>query len=104
MSIAEQKRRCTIKYGFEYLRTLVPSLAANPNLKISKAALLVKVRAGVLYPAHDFNPSPPHYRMKMFHLLFLEWLVFGFGPWIRRGIKNHFIALLDGFSLSIGLL
>lgn len=42
VSIAEQKRRCTIKYGFEYLRTLVPSLAANPNLKISKAALLVK--------------------------------------------------------------
>ena len=41
--MAEQKRRCTIKYGFDYLRALVPSLAANPNLKISKAALLVKV-------------------------------------------------------------
>jgi len=39
---AEQKRRCTIKNGFDFLRALVPSLAQTPNVKISKAALLHK--------------------------------------------------------------
>jgi len=39
---AEQKRRCTIKNGFDMLRALVPSLAQTPNVKISKAALLLK--------------------------------------------------------------
>ena len=42
ISSAEQKRRCTIKNGFEYLRTLIPSLSQTPNVKISKAALLAK--------------------------------------------------------------
>ena len=40
---AEQKRRGTIKNGFEFLRALVPSLSQTPNVKISKAALLTKV-------------------------------------------------------------
>ena len=39
---AEQKRRGTIKNGFEFLRVLVPSLSQTPNVKISKAALLTK--------------------------------------------------------------
>ena len=42
ISSAEQKRRCTIKNGFDYLRTLIPSLSQTPNVKISKAALLAK--------------------------------------------------------------
>lgn len=42
LSNAEQKRRCTIKNGFEFLRALVPSLSQTPNVKISKAALLTK--------------------------------------------------------------
>merc|ERR1719341_1423652 len=42
LSNAEQKRRCTIKNGFEFLRALVPSLSRTPNVKISKAALLTK--------------------------------------------------------------
>lgn len=43
LSSAEQKRRGTIKNGFEFLRALVPSLSQTPNVKISKAALLTKV-------------------------------------------------------------
>ena len=39
---AEHKRRHTIKNGFEFLRTLLPSLSQTPNVKISKAALLAK--------------------------------------------------------------
>ena len=42
MTSAEQKRRGTIKNGFEFLRALVPSLSQTPNIKISKAALLTK--------------------------------------------------------------
>jgi len=42
LSSAEQKRRGTIKNGFEFLRALVPSLSQTPNVKISKAALLTK--------------------------------------------------------------
>lgn len=41
-SSAEQKRRGTIKNGFEFLRVLVPSLSQTPNVKVSKAALLTK--------------------------------------------------------------
>ncbi|CAH1802622.1 unnamed protein product [Owenia fusiformis] len=39
---SEQKRRCNIKYGFEALQTLIPSLSQNPNVKVSKAAMLSK--------------------------------------------------------------
>ena len=42
LATAEHKRRCTIKNGFEFLRTLLPSLSQTPNVKISKAALLAK--------------------------------------------------------------
>lgn len=42
LSSAEQKRRGTIKNGFEFLRALVPSLSQTPNIKVSKAALLSK--------------------------------------------------------------
>ena len=38
----EHERRHTIKNGFEFLRTLLPSLSQTPNVKISKAALLAK--------------------------------------------------------------
>ena len=48
LSSAEQKRRGTIKNGFEFLRALVPSLSQTPNVKISKAALLTKVFPGKL--------------------------------------------------------
>ena len=41
--MAECKRKNTIKNGFDFLKALVPSLAQNPNAKISKAALLIKV-------------------------------------------------------------
>jgi len=42
LSLAESKRKNTIKNGFDFLKALVPSLAQNPSLKISKAALLIK--------------------------------------------------------------
>ncbi|CAB4064630.1 MLX [Lepeophtheirus salmonis] len=38
----EIKRRGTVKNGFDVLRSLIPSLNGNSNLKISKAALLNK--------------------------------------------------------------
>ena len=43
---AEHKRRCNIKYGFDTLHQLVPSLRENPNQKISKAATLQKSEYG----------------------------------------------------------
>ena len=49
---AEQKRRGTIKNGFEFLRALVPSLSQTPNVKISKAALLTKVLKFDFHPFH----------------------------------------------------
>lgn len=39
---AEQKRRCNIKNGFEALHHLLPPMSQNPNMKVSKAALLQK--------------------------------------------------------------
>ncbi|XP_072943386.1 MLX-interacting protein isoform X2 [Epargyreus clarus] len=39
---AEQKRRYNIKNGFDTLQALIPQLNANPNAKISKAAMLQK--------------------------------------------------------------
>lgn len=39
---AEQKRRCNIKNGFEALHHLLPPMNQNPNMKVSKAALLQK--------------------------------------------------------------
>ena len=39
---AEQRRRGSLKNGFEQMRALIPSLRENANLKISKAALLQK--------------------------------------------------------------
>ncbi|GAB6031827.1 hypothetical protein CHUAL_010229 [Chamberlinius hualienensis] len=39
---AEQRRRCSIKNGFDTLHHLVPSLNQNPNCKVSKAAMLQK--------------------------------------------------------------
>ncbi|XP_039292494.1 MLX-interacting protein isoform X2 [Nilaparvata lugens] len=39
---AEQKRRCTIKNGFDTLHALIPQLNHNPNAKLSKAAMLQK--------------------------------------------------------------
>ncbi|RZF45548.1 hypothetical protein LSTR_LSTR005750 [Laodelphax striatellus] len=39
---AEQKRRCTIKNGFDTLHALIPQLNQNPNAKLSKAAMLQK--------------------------------------------------------------
>ena len=51
---AEQKRRGTIKNGFEFLRALVPSLSQTPNVKISKAALLTKV---LKFDFHPFHPN-----------------------------------------------
>ena len=42
VSSAEHKRKHSIKTGFDFLRTQIPSLAGTPNLKISKAALLAR--------------------------------------------------------------
>lgn len=39
---AEQKRRYNIKNGFDTLHSLIPQLQANPNAKLSKAAMLQK--------------------------------------------------------------
>ncbi|XP_075221105.1 MLX interacting protein mondo isoform X2 [Lycorma delicatula] len=39
---AEQKRRCNIKNGFDTLHALIPQLNQNPNVKLSKAAMLQK--------------------------------------------------------------
>ncbi|BES97221.1 Helix-loop-helix DNA-Hypothetical protein domain, partial [Nesidiocoris tenuis] len=39
---AEQKRRCNIKNGFDTLHSLIPMLNQNPNIKMSKAAMLQK--------------------------------------------------------------
>lgn len=39
---AEQKRRCNIKNGFDTLASLLPSLNAGSNNKVSKAAMLQK--------------------------------------------------------------
>lgn len=39
---AEQKRRCNIKFGFDTLRAILPSISANNNTKISKASMLQK--------------------------------------------------------------
>ena len=39
---AEHKRKNSIKSGFDFLRTQIPSLAQTPNVKISKAALLAR--------------------------------------------------------------
>lgn len=38
----DHHRRYSIKNGFDLLKSLIPSLAQNPTLKISKAALLIK--------------------------------------------------------------
>ena len=57
---AEQKRRGTIKNGFEFLRALVPSLSQTPNVKISKAALLTKVLEFDFHPFHPFNNTIDH--------------------------------------------
>ena len=42
VSTAEHKRKNSIKSGFDFLRTQIPSLAQTPNVKISKAALLAR--------------------------------------------------------------
>ena len=42
VSSAEHKRKNSIKSGFDFLRTQIPSLAQTPNVKISKAALLAR--------------------------------------------------------------
>ena len=42
VSCAEHKRKNSIKSGFDFLRTQIPSLAGTPNVKISKAALLAR--------------------------------------------------------------
>ena len=42
VSSAEHKRKHSIKTGFDFLRTQIPSLAGTPNLKISKAGLLAR--------------------------------------------------------------
>lgn len=39
---AEQKRRYNIKNGFDVLHSLIPHLHQNPNVKLSKAAMLQK--------------------------------------------------------------
>ena len=39
---AEQRRRGSLKNGFEQMRALIPALRENASLKISKAALLQK--------------------------------------------------------------
>ena len=39
---AEQKRRCNIKNGFDTLRSILPSINQNVNVKISKASMLQK--------------------------------------------------------------
>lgn len=39
---AEQKRRCNIKYGFDALRQLIPSLSQNSHTKFTKAVMLQK--------------------------------------------------------------
>lgn len=39
---AEQKRRCSIKNGFDMIHSLIPHLNQNPNAKFSKAAMLQK--------------------------------------------------------------
>lgn len=39
---AEQKRRCNIKNGFDTLKSILPSINQNVNVKISKASMLQK--------------------------------------------------------------
>nr|WIE96210.1 basic helix-loop-helix transcription factor [Loropetalum chinense var. rubrum] len=39
---AEQKRRCNIKNGFDTLKSILPSINHNVNLKLSKASMLQK--------------------------------------------------------------
>ena len=39
---AEQRRRGSLKNGFEQMRALIPALRENASLKVSKAALLQK--------------------------------------------------------------
>ena len=57
LSSAEQKRRCTIKNGFELLRALLPALAQTPSVKISKAALLAKGAEHVLQLSREGESS-----------------------------------------------
>lgn len=39
---AEQKRRCNIKNGFDTLKSILPSVSPNTNVKVSKASMLQK--------------------------------------------------------------
>ena len=107
VSSAEHKRRCTIKNGFDYLRTLIPSLSQTPNVKISKAALLMKGAEHVTQLSRekdalsleveqlkksvsDLNSDISHYQLQLP-------TAGKNGSLKKRGVKSGLIIIFDRF-------